>query len=193
MKADQMQSRSRHQRGQALHEFHRLHHVVAGAIAPRRLEFQHHLPGAVDTEPLVGDRRAGDIAAQLFEPLPVAAYLDFLNNNALGNYRDVIAGVVRSPAMGRYLSHLRNDGDAPSPNENFARQLLQLFSVGQVKLNANGTPVAGNPSVNTEEVVKGFARTFTGMSYDDRRTNQRCIGDPTETLPAWYWSPDARC
>ncbi len=123
----------------------------------------------------------------------VAAYLDFLNNNALGNYRDVIAGVVRSPAMGRYLSHLRNDGDAPSPNENFARELLQLFSVGQVKLNANGTPVAGNPSVYTEEVVKGFARTFTGMSYDDRRTNQRCIGDPTETLPAWYWNPDARC
>ena len=77
MKSDQMQSRSRHQRGQARHEFHRLHHVVAGAIAPRRLEFQHHLPGAVGTEPLVGDRRAGDTAAQLFEPFPVigrAAY-----------------------------------------------------------------------------------------------------------------------
>ena len=58
MKADQVQSRSRHQRGQALHEFHWLHHMVAGAIAPRRLEFQHHLPGAVDTKPLVGDRRA---------------------------------------------------------------------------------------------------------------------------------------
>jgi uncharacterized protein (DUF1800 family) len=123
----------------------------------------------------------------------VAAYLDFLNNNALGNYRDVIAGVVRSPAMGRFLSHLRNDGGSTTPNENFARELLQLFSVGQVKLNANGTPVAGNPSAYTEEVVKGFARTFTGMSYDDRRTTQRCINDPTETLPAWYWNPDQRC
>ena len=47
--------------GKALHEFHRHHHVVAGAIAPSCFQLQHHLPSAVHTEPLVGDRRAGDI------------------------------------------------------------------------------------------------------------------------------------
>ena len=71
MKADQVQTRPRHQRGQTLHELHRCHHVVAGAIAPRRLELQHDLPGAVHTEPLIGNRRAGDIAAQLLQPTPV--------------------------------------------------------------------------------------------------------------------------
>ncbi len=58
MKADQVQSRSRHQCRQTLHEFHRRHDVVAGAIAPRRLQFQHHLPGAVHTQPLVCNRGA---------------------------------------------------------------------------------------------------------------------------------------
>jgi uncharacterized protein (DUF1800 family) len=123
----------------------------------------------------------------------LAAYLDLLNNNALGNYRDLLSGVVRSPAMGRFLSHLRNDGSSTTPNENFAREMLQLFSVGQVKLNANGTAVSGNPSTYTEEVVKGFARSFTGMTYDDRRTNQRCLNSPDEPLPNWDWNPDARC
>jgi uncharacterized protein (DUF1800 family) len=123
----------------------------------------------------------------------LAAYLDFLNDNAFGNYRDIVKGVVRSPAMSRYLNHLRNDGSAKTPNENFAREMLQLFSVGLVRLNADGTPVAGNTPTYSEEVVKGFARTFTGLSFDDRRTNQRCLGDPTETLPAWYWQPDRRC
>ena len=70
MKADQMQSRSWYQRGQALHEFHRCHHVVAGAVAPRRLELQ-HLSSTVQAQALVGNRRAGDVTAQLLQPLPV--------------------------------------------------------------------------------------------------------------------------
>ncbi|TAG46215.1 MAG: DUF1800 family protein [Betaproteobacteria bacterium] len=123
----------------------------------------------------------------------LGAYLDFLNNNALGNYRDLLAGVVRSPAMGRFLSHLRNDGSSTTPNENFAREMLQLFSVGQLKLNANGTAVSGNPSTYTEEVVKGFARTFTGLTYDDRRTNQRCLNRTDEPIPNWDWNPDNIC
>ncbi len=124
----------------------------------------------------------------------LAAYLDFLNNNALGNYRDIVAGTIRSPAMSRYLNHLRNDGNAQTPNENFAREMLQLFSVGLVRLNNDGTPVAGNTPTYTEEVVKGFARAFTGLSYDDRRTPaQRCQNQQDEILPNWYWSPDASC
>ena len=63
MKADQMQTRPGHQRDQSLHEFHRRHHVVAAAITPLSLEFQYDMPAAVDGEPLVGIRRAGDGAA----------------------------------------------------------------------------------------------------------------------------------
>ena len=94
------------------------------------------------------------------ERYKAAAYFDFLNNNALGNYRDVLAGVVSSPAMGRYLGHLRNDGDAPSPNENFAHELLQLFSVEQVKLSANGTPVGGQSIGLNRRVGEGICAHF---------------------------------
>jgi len=52
MKADLMQSRSRHQRGQALHEFHRCHHMVAGAFAPRRLELQYDVPVGANPQAL---------------------------------------------------------------------------------------------------------------------------------------------
>ena len=69
MKADQMQARARHQCCQPLHEFQRRHHEVARAVAIRRLQLEHHLPGAVHTEPLVGDGQARDVAAQVLKRL----------------------------------------------------------------------------------------------------------------------------
>ena len=74
MKADQVQSRSRHQRWQSLHELHRLHHMVIGTISPCRFELQHHLPGAVHTQAFIGNCRASEVAAQLFEPLPIIGF-----------------------------------------------------------------------------------------------------------------------
>jgi uncharacterized protein (DUF1800 family) len=127
------------------------------------------------------------------DPYELAGYLDMLSANAFGNFRDILAGVVRSPTMGRYLDHLRNDGQSTTPNENFAREVLQLFSVGLIRLNTDGTNQAGNPATYTEDVVKGFARSFTGMSYDDPRTSVRCQGNPSEELPNWWWSPDSEC
>jgi uncharacterized protein (DUF1800 family) len=120
----------------------------------------------------------------------LSGYLDLLTDNAFGNFRDILNGVVRSPAMGRYLNHLRNDGNSTTPNENFARETLQLFSVGLVKLNADGTHVAGDLPTYTEDVVKGFARSFTGMTYQDLRTGQQCAD---YQVSSWDWSPDARC
>ena len=67
MKTDQMQARARHQRGQALHEFQRRHPDVRGAVAPRAFELQYDIPRSIALEPLVGDRGAGDVAAQAFE------------------------------------------------------------------------------------------------------------------------------
>ena len=67
MKAYQVQARARHQRCQPLHELHWRHHDVGGAVAAGCFEFEHHLPRSIYTEPLVGNRRARDVAAQLFK------------------------------------------------------------------------------------------------------------------------------
>ena len=67
MKTDQMQARARHQGGEPLHEFQRRYHEVARAVAIRRLQLEHHLPGVVHPQPLVGDGRARDVAAQVLK------------------------------------------------------------------------------------------------------------------------------
>ena len=71
VKPDQVQPWPGHQRRQPLHEFHRRQHDVGGAVAPRCFEFEDYIAFAVDGEPFVGDRRAGDVAAQLFYPFAV--------------------------------------------------------------------------------------------------------------------------
>ena len=73
VKADQMQARARHESCQPLHEFERRHHDMARAVAIRRLELQHDLPRVVHAQPLGGDRRARDVAAQV---LKLAAHGD---------------------------------------------------------------------------------------------------------------------
>jgi hypothetical protein len=67
MEANQMEMRARHQGSQALHELQWLHDDMGGAVFVRTLQLQHDLAGAVTLEPIIGDRRAGDIAAELLE------------------------------------------------------------------------------------------------------------------------------
>ncbi len=107
------------------------------------------------------------------EPFAMAGYLDMLGKNAFGNFRQLLDDVTLSPAMGRYLDHLQNDKEdlttGRNPNENYAREILQLFSVGLYKLHpdgtlmldANGLPIA----TYDNDTVKGFAHVFTGWSY----------------------------
>jgi uncharacterized protein (DUF1800 family) len=126
-------------------------------------------------------------------PFQVAAYMDLMSANALGNYRDLLESVVRSPAMGVFLSHIRNNGASETPNENFAREVLQLFSVGLVPLNVAGVPIGTTPTYD-EDTVRGFARIFTGLSYDDQRTAaQKCPDGRSDTIPNFFWSPTASC
>ena len=101
--------------------------------------------------------------------LALGAYYDILLRNGFGNYRDLLEEVTLSPAMGRFLSMYRNRKPDPAsnirPDENFAREVLQLFSIGLVKLNRDGTPViVDGHTVPTydEQVVRGFAHVFTG-------------------------------
>ena len=109
-------------------------------------------------------------------PRAVAAWLDMLGDQGLGNYRNLLETVSRHPMMGVYLSHLRNQkADLNSgrvPDENFAREVMQLFSIGLVELNEDGSARVGvnnNPggSVDTYTPadISGIARVFTGWSW----------------------------
>ncbi|MBB5206826.1 DUF1800 domain-containing protein [Chiayiivirga flava] len=119
---------------------------------------------------LVVSERGNNLAN---DGLVLGAYYDILLRNGLGNYRDLLQDVTLSPAMGRFLSMYRNRKPDPAnnirPDENFAREVLQLFSLGLVKLNRDGTPlIVGGDTVPTydEQVVRGFAHVFTGWGCE---------------------------
>ena len=102
-----------------------------------------------------------------------ASYLDMLADKGFGNYRELLAAVALHPAMGVYLSHLRNQKADPTtgrvPDENFAREVMQLFSIGLVALKPNGQPVLVDGKVvetYTSADVAGLAKVFTGWSWD---------------------------
>lgn len=109
------------------------------------------------------------------QPYGVASYYDVLIRNSFGNYRQLLEEVTLHPAMGLYLSMLGNQKPDPArnirPDENFAREVLQLFSVGLVRLNRDGTPVLdgmGQPVPTYDQfTVKGFAHVFTGWNFAD--------------------------
>jgi len=103
----------------------------------------------------------------------LAGYMDVLMRNAFGNFRTLIEEVTLHPAMGRYLNMVNNQREDPargrSPNENYARELLQLFSIGTVRLNLDGTPMLGSDGqpipTYDQSVIQGFAKVFTGWTY----------------------------
>ncbi|HYH46494.1 MAG TPA: DUF1800 family protein, partial [Thermoanaerobaculia bacterium] len=109
----------------------------------------------------------------LFESEPVAVYMDLLNQNAFGNFRQLLESVTLSPSMGVYLDMLSNDKEDPetgqNPNENYAREILQLFSIGLYKLHPDGTLQLdewGLPiDTYDQAVIKGFAQVFTGWTH----------------------------
>ncbi|MES1163316.1 MAG: DUF1800 family protein, partial [Rhizobacter sp.] len=82
------------------------------------------------------------------QPRGVSGYYDTLAENAFGNFRDLLEAVALHPMMGVYLSHLKNQKEDPTtgrvPDLNFAREITQLFTIGQYKLNADGTVVTGS-------------------------------------------------
>lgn len=106
-------------------------------------------------------------------PFAVADYYDLLARNAFGNYRDLIEEVTLHPAMGVYLSMLGNERPNPAlnirPDENYARELMQLFSIGLVELNIDGTVRLGadNQPIPTydQAIIEGFAHVFTGWTW----------------------------
>ncbi len=111
---------------------------------------------------------AGD---KVGDPLGYTNYLRTLQKDALGNYLDVMTDVTLTPAMGHYLDMVDNDKPDPGQhsNENYAREIMQLFCLGLNQLNPDGTPVldtSGNPVPSyTQDDVMNLGRAFTGWTY----------------------------
>lgn len=112
----------------------------------------------------------------------VADFYDTLSRGAFGNFKDLLNSVTKHPAMGVYLSSIFNRKPNPEinqyPDENYAREIMQLFSIGLRKLNPDGSPVL---DANGEEIptythadIKEMARVFTGF---------RIQGQPWGILP----------
>jgi uncharacterized protein (DUF1800 family) len=109
------------------------------------------------------------VVSQRDIPVPywMTPYLQALDRGAFGNYRTLLGEMTLNPAMGEYLN--MNQSTAASPNENYAREALQLFSLGVNRLNLDGTPVLdsqGNPvPTYTQSTVNEFTRVFTGWRF----------------------------
>ncbi len=111
----------------------------------------------------------------------VTDYHDMLARNAFGNFRQILEEVTLHPMMGEYLSMIRNEkADLTRnirPDENYARELMQLFSIGLVMLNNDGSEIEdsnGDPiPTYDQDIIKAFARVFTGWMYGN--------------APTWYW------
>ena len=110
-------------------------------------------------------------ADKVSDPLGYTNYLRTLNADALGNYYNLMYDVTLTPAMGNYLDMVNNDAPAPGQhaNENYAREIMQLFTLGLNQLNPNGTPVldaSGNPvPTYTQNDVMDLGRAFTGWTF----------------------------
>ncbi|MFM2667478.1 DUF1800 family protein [Vibrio mediterranei] len=112
----------------------------------------------------------------------LAYFYDILYANAFGNYREILKKVALSPTMGVFLSHngnqkhtTLNDGSIVRPDENFAREIMQLFSLGLNQLNLDGsikTDVEGNPipTYSLDDVIE-TSRVLTGWYIDNDNYN----------------------
>ena len=122
------------------------------------------------------------VGALLNLPNATASFHDMLARNAFGNFRVLLEDVTLHPAMGVYLSMLGNQkavtGTNLRPDENYAREMMQLFSIGLVELNMDGSirTDAGGQAIPTynQNVIEGFSRVFTGWKWDCPSTLPAC-------------------
>jgi uncharacterized protein (DUF1800 family) len=112
-------------------------------------------------------------SVEIYEAYGLADFENILLNDALGNYRTLLQDVTLSPTMGHYLdmanSDQTNTANGTVPNQNYAREVLQLFSIGLVELNQDGSQqldATGAPIPTfTPPTIEGFAALFTGWTY----------------------------
>ena len=109
-------------------------------------------------------------------PRGLAHYYDMLGSHAFGNFRNLLEDVTKHPMMGIYLSALRNQKTvgARVPDENYAREVMQLFTIGLKKLNQDGSEVTPAAATYTNDDIKGLAKVFTGWSWGGQKSSDIC-------------------
>jgi uncharacterized protein (DUF1800 family) len=115
-------------------------------------------------------------SVEIYEAYGLADFQNMLLNDAFGNYRTLLQDVTLSPVMGHYLDMANSDETNPAngtvPNQNYAREVLQLFSIGLEQLNQDGSPqldASGAPiPTYAPPTIVGFATVFTGWTYPPR-------------------------
>lgn len=120
---------------------------------------------------LVASRGAAMLANQVRS---TARYYDLMIENAFGNFEDLLLKVSLSPYMGHFLSHLGNQKEDVAagrfPDENYAREIMQLFTIGLWELNPDGTrklDTNGEPiPTYSNDDITNLARVFTGVNYE---------------------------
>ncbi len=116
------------------------------------------------------------VGATIWRNLVVLTYMDLLEKNAFSNYKDLLRAITLSPAMGTYLNMAgsRKASGTSSPDENYAREVMQLFSIGLYELNEDGTlkkNASGQPiETYTQQNVTQLAAIFTGWNYKSNNT-----------------------
>ena len=129
----------------------------------------------------------------------IPSFYDLLLNDALGNFRQILEDVSKHPAMGLYLSTMNNQKENLStglhPDENYAREIMQLFTIGLNVMNQDGTlqlDPAGNPIPTfSYQDISGLAKVFTGWGWyaptPSTTTYWYGIGEPSETNPMIFY------
>ncbi len=119
-----------------------------------------------------------------------ADYYDTLAVNGLGNFRDLLKYVTFHPCMGTYLTYINsqktNQADTIHPDENYAREIMQLFTIGLWELNPDGTKRLkdGNPiPAYTNDDVRELARVFTGIGYTGGFNSRSALIDSHGACP----------
>jgi uncharacterized protein (DUF1800 family) len=123
-----------------------------------------------------------------------ASYLDTLAQNSFGTYRALLGAVAVHPAMGQYLSTMGNRKEDPAvgriPDQNFAREVMQLFSIGLVQLDLDGTPKPGPVYTYGPSDIDGLSRVFTGFSWAGPDTSaQRFFNNPDAQAQDRLYTP----
>lgn len=144
-----------------------------------------------------------DVNSSLYNnPLGLANYYDILVRGAFGNFRQVLEEVTLSPIMGFYLSSLRNrkatldtrTQQFTAPDENYAREVMQLFTIGLNRLQPDGTlmlDALGVPiPTYDQKTITELAKVFTGWGYASPATNPSFTGAPANWIDPMLLYPD---
>ena len=136
----------------------------------------------------------------------LSSYYDVLLDHSFGNFRNMLQAVTLHPAMGRYLDMVRNDKPDKStgriPNENYAREIEQLFSIGLNRLHPDGSLILNSkgeliPTYDQNAII-GFAHVFTGWDYGYVGAYRTSFGaasnwiDPMREVPVRHFTGQKR-